>query len=69
MQLHFPSFLNFLGYGENLQVDLLEETNGDKSWPLRKEVLNDGCITGYCQLPDVYPGLQIGHQFKLRNEG
>ncbi|KAL5111654.1 Deleted in lung and esophageal cancer protein 1 [Taenia crassiceps] len=57
------------GYGENLQVDMLEETNGDQLWLLRKEILNDGRITAYCQVPDVYPGFQLGRQFRLRNEG
>ncbi|KAL5964880.1 Deleted in lung and esophageal cancer protein 1, partial [Taenia solium] len=57
------------GCGENLLVDLLEETNGDKTWLLRKEILNDGCIIGYCQLPDVHPGFQLEHRFMLRNEG
>nr|CDS16638.1 deleted in lung and esophageal cancer protein 1 [Echinococcus granulosus] len=57
------------GYGEDLQVDLVEETNDENTWLLGKELHNDGYITGYCQLPDVYPGFQLERQLKLRNEG
>ncbi|KAM3187800.1 hypothetical protein ACTXT7_001577 [Hymenolepis weldensis] len=56
------------GYGENLRVNLKE--GSDKSfWITKQKIDSNGCITTFCNLPEIHPKVPMNQKFILVNEG
>nr|CDS26445.1 deleted in lung and esophageal cancer protein 1 [Hymenolepis microstoma] len=55
-------------YSEKLRVSLKEES--DKSfWITKRKIDSYGCMTVFCNLPEIHPNFRINQKFMLVNEG